>query len=63
MSDEIECKKCGEICVIDGEFPRYFAYCDFCHDYASGFDNEEYAANYIANLIDQEKDRRKYEDL
>ncbi len=56
MKDEIECSKCKEFCLIDGEFPKFFAWCDTCRDYASGFDVTDYAADYMGNLIDQASD-------
>jgi hypothetical protein len=61
MKDEVQCKKCGDICIIDGEFPKFFAWCDTCHDYADGFDASDYAADYMGGLIDDAYDRMKDE--
>ena len=57
MKSEIQCKKCGDTCVIDGEYPKLFAWCDTCSDYAEGFDIMEYSADYMGNLIDAAADR------
>ena len=42
---EIKCAKCGTDCVIDGDFPKFFAWCEECSDYAEGFDGDAYARN------------------
>jgi len=52
MNPEIECARCGEICVIDGDFPRYFAWCETCKDYAEGFDDHLYAQEVMASIAD-----------
>jgi hypothetical protein len=52
MNTEIECKKCHDICIVDGEYPKFFAWCDTCHDYASGFDAFDYAVDYISVKAD-----------
>lgn len=52
MKNEVECARCGTICQIDGEMPRYFAYCDGCQDYAGGFDSNEYAREVMADIAD-----------
>lgn len=51
MNDLIECKKCGTLCQVDGEFPKFFAYCDTCDDYAD-YDMEEWTADYMAMIAD-----------
>ena len=48
--NEIECSRCGEICVVDGDFPRYFAWCETCKDYAGGFDDHAYAQEVMASI-------------
>lgn len=48
---EIKCSQCGEMCVIEGECPKFYAWCDTCNDYAD-FDIQEYTADYIGGLID-----------
>ncbi len=58
--NEIECNKCGDICEVDGDYPKYFAWCDTCSDYAGGFDCDEYAADVLAGAIDTAKEERKY---
>lgn len=60
---EIGCQKCGNICIVDGEFPKFFAYCDTCGDYAEGFSDQEYAADYMGSLIDYTYDRIKDERM
>lgn len=62
MNDTVICAKCGETCQVDGEFPKFFAWCDTCDDYAS-CDMSEYTANYLASRIDDAHDRSKYEKL
>lgn len=52
MEDDFECEKCGELCQIDGESPRFFAWCHFCQDYAMGFDETDHAAERAAGIAD-----------
>ena len=59
MKTEIECGKCETLCFIDGDYPKFFAYCDTCRDYAEGFDATEYATDYISSKIDEVHDRMK----
>jgi hypothetical protein len=51
--------------MIDGDYPKFFCYCDTCHNYAEGFDATEYAADYMGAQMDYAVDmmeaRRKYE--
>lgn len=60
---ETQCKKCNNTCTIDGDYPKYFAWCDTCRDYADGFDAHEHAADVMGNLIDSTYDRMKDEGL
>ena len=53
MPTEVKCQRCGEICLIDGEYPRFFAYCDTCDEYVEGFDILEFAADYLGSKIDE----------
>ena len=62
MNDTIICKKCGEICQIDGEFPKFFAYCDNCQDYVDDKDIDEYTADYLASEIDRAYERSKWRE-
>lgn len=55
------CKKCGEECQIDREFPKFFAWCYTCQDYAEGDDIEEYTKDWLASGIDKARERSKYE--
>ncbi|MBA7470156.1 hypothetical protein ES707_05434 [subsurface metagenome] len=59
MNDTVICSKCGELCCVDGEFPKFFAWCDMCNDYAS-CDMGEYTENWLATKTDEahEKNRR-----
>jgi len=59
MRDEVECNRCREVCIIDGDYPKFFAWCDTCKDYAEGFNADEYAADYMGGLIDDTYDRVK----
>ena len=45
------CKKCGEECVVDGECPKFFAFCDTCHDYAD-YNMDEFAIDHMAAKIE-----------
>jgi len=56
---EHKCTKCGEICPIDGEYPKFFAWCNTCGTYAEGFDIMDYAADYMASQIDYAYDMMK----
>jgi len=60
MNDAVECTKCGTICQVDGEFPKFDAWCDVCHDYAT-CDMSEYTTDWFASKIDEAYERRKYE--
>lgn len=51
MKPEIKCGKCGDDCMVDGEYPKFFAWCETCNDYAD-YDMHEYAADYMGSLID-----------
>lgn len=57
MNDAIECKRCGSICQVDGEFPKFFAWCDICEDYV---DVEDYTVDYFAAQIDKAHERSKW---
>lgn len=57
--EDFTCKRCGEECAVDGEFPRFIIWCETCDDYAEGAD--EYAGDYLAALADAAKDRAKDE--
>jgi hypothetical protein len=56
---EVECR-CGNVCCIEGEFPKLFAWCDVCEDYANLTDDPN--ADFLADSIDQAKERSKYAD-
>lgn len=51
--EEFTCTKCGSDCGIDGEYPKYFAWCDECGDYDKGFNCEEHAADVMSARIDE----------
>ena len=57
------CNKCNRQCIIDGEYPKFFCWCNNCDDYALGFDCLEYAADYQGQMIDYVYDRIKDGDL
>ncbi len=61
--NEIVCGKCDCICCIDGEYPRFFAWCEECQDYAEGFDACDHAAEWMAGQIDAAMDREAYKDI
>ena len=42
--------QCGEPCQVDGEYPKFFAYCDVC---GSDIDCAQYAIDYISSKIDE----------
>lgn len=52
MTKEHTCTKCKSDCVIDGEYPKFFAWCDTCNDYAEGFDVFKYGAEHMGNFVD-----------
>lgn len=54
--DEITCKKCGEEVVVDGEYPKFIAWCDTCNDYAD-CDMHNYTADWMGTRIDEAYDR------
>lgn len=52
VNTEVKCSRCGSICTVDGDMPRYFAWCEVCHDYVGGFDGDEYAREVMAGIAD-----------
>ena len=48
--NEFTCKKCGEECFVDGEYPKFIIWCDTCNTYAKG--SEDYASDWLINKID-----------
>ena len=63
MTFAFKCQKCKEVCIVDGEYPKFFCYCDECRDYAEGFDCLEFAADYMADLTDYYYDQYKDGEL
>ena len=59
MKDYICCGTCGEECEISGEYPKFFAHCDFCNTYAKGFNPTEYAGEVLSSRIDDNYDQPK----
>ena len=57
MDSEIVCRKCGEACTVEGEMPKFYAWCDTCHDSAAGFDADEYARDVITAIMDSRPER------
>ena len=55
------CKKCKSECNVDGEYPKFFCWCDTCETYAKGFDVLKYSADYISGLTDYIYDKMKDE--
>jgi len=49
------------MCQVDGEYPKFFAWCDECNDYAEGFDAFDYAADWMGDAIDQVMDDQAYD--
>ena len=47
---ETDCKRCGESCSIEDEYPKAFAWCDNCNDYARDF--LELNQELLENMID-----------
>ena len=50
---EFECKKCHTVCQVDGDYPKFFCWCEECGDYAKGFDDSLYAADFMAIRIEE----------
>lgn len=48
--DEFKCQKCGNLARIEGDYPKYYAWCYHCNDYAEGFDPQEHAIDKIYDL-------------
>jgi len=59
---EVECSRCGEICEVDGDFPRCFAWCETCKDYAGGFDCNAYAQEVMASIADGRPEEGRTKD-
>jgi len=56
---EVRCAKCGDICCIDGEDYKCWAWCDTCDDYAEGFDGAEYFMEQACAAADALRDRER----
>ena len=56
----ITCKKCGTPCKVDGDYPKFFAFCDTCDDYAT-YDMDMYAADWMADEVDSAELRMEAE--
>ena len=41
------------MCTIDGDYPKFHAWCETCSDYAKGFDPFEHAADFMGSKIDE----------
>lgn len=57
--DNFICKKCGNECSVDGEYPKFFSWCDTCSSEPKGFDVFDYAADWMGNKIDAVYDQWK----
>jgi len=55
---EVTCAKCNSVCQVDGEYPKFFAWCDECDDYAD-CDMSEFATEWFAGLVDYTYDRMR----
>lgn len=55
---EILCEKCGEYCVVDGDFPKVFAWCDLCGDYAET--DTDLTREVMEQMIDVADQIRKF---
>jgi hypothetical protein len=49
--EPVLCCKCGLLCHIDGEYPKFIVWCDECNNYAD-IDLEELQEDYLGNRID-----------
>lgn len=56
--DEVICNKCDQPAVVDGEYPKFFAWCDTCNDYADS-DMCAYTADWMGDRIDRAYDEWK----
>lgn len=61
--DDFTCEKCGEPAEIDGDPPKVWAWCGVCDDYATGFDEGEWTADYFAGIADSMADAYRDGDL
>ncbi|MHA2280086.1 MAG: hypothetical protein ACXAC5_04320 [Promethearchaeota archaeon] len=59
---EVTCNKCKSICEVDGEYPKFFAWCDTCDDYAD-HDMMEFATEWYAGLIDYTYDMMRDREM
>jgi len=50
--EAVICNKCKSECDIDGKYPKFFSYCDWCKTEPQGFDVGEVAAEYWSDLVD-----------
>jgi len=59
---EIECEKCGEICEVEeAKSNVHIAWCHECENYITT--DRDIDAEVVADDIDAEMDRRKYEGI
>jgi len=51
--DTVICKCCEEECQVDGEYPKFFSWCDTCDTEPEGFDCLSYAADWMGYATDE----------
>lgn len=56
---ETICKKCGESVRVDGDYPKFFAWCDTCGDYAKGYNPVDTTSDMIDQVMMRRKDERR----
>ena len=54
---ELICSKCNEEVEIDGDYPKVFAWCNTCNDYAEGVNCEEIVRDQLIHQADMLEDR------
>lgn len=55
----VVCRRCKNECSVEGEYPKFFSWCDECGDYPEGFDCLDYATEWISGYTDYVYDMRK----
>ena len=56
---DVKCKQCKKYCIIEGSYPKFFAWCETCKNYAKGFNAVEYAITWHTSILDEIEDSLK----
>ena len=59
---EVACNKCKSKCDVDGEYPKFFAWCETCNTYAD-YDMDKFTGAWYGSLIDYTYDMMRDREM